>query len=254
MSVVNPLDLSGRTILVTGASSGIGRETAILLSQLSAKVVLSGRDAKRLQETREQLHGDAHSVTAYDLNLLDEIPAWLKNVTAESGPLHGLVHSAGVHATIPLRVLSAQRIDEIMKVNVSTAIMLAKALRQKSCLAADCSLVFLTSAAGLVGSPGLAAYSASKAALIGLTRSLALELAGDGMRVNCVAPGFVKSAMLDRHIQVLSVEQLKALEASFPLGFGTPRDVAYAIAFLLAGTGRWITGSTVVVDGGYTIH
>lgn len=250
---LNPLDLNGGTILVTGASSGIGRETAVVLSQLNAKVVLTGRNQERLEETLQSLAGEGHFVSPCDLDALDEVPKWLKGVTAKTGPLKGLVHSAGIHGTVPIRVLSAQKAEEMMRVNVSSAMMLARAFRQRDCYARDSSVVFLSSTAGLVGSPGLSAYAASKAALIGLTRALAAELAADGIRVNCVAPGFVKTEMFDRYAASVPPEHLSEQLALFPLGLGTPRDVAYGVAYLLAETGRWITGTTLVLDGGYSM-
>ncbi len=248
----NPLDLSGRTILVTGASSGIGRATAILLSQLNGRLVLTGRNPERLEETRRQLAGDGHRAVPFDLSCLDGIVPWLKEVTAETGPLGGIVHSAGLGPTVPLRVLSPQKAEEIMKVNALAAMMLARGFRQRGCCAREGRLVFLSSVAAVVGRPGLAAYAASKAALNGLVRALAKELAPEGIRVNCIAPAWVKTEMMEQYTDSISAEQLKAAEAAHPLGLGTPLDVAYAVAFLLAQTGRWITGTTLVVDGGYS--
>ncbi len=250
---INPLDLKGGVVLVTGASSGIGRETAVVLSQLNARVVLTGRNPERLAETRQLLAGEGHFVSPFDLAALDDVPRWLKSVTAQTGPLAGLVHSAGIHATISIRVLSAQKADEMLRVNVSSAMMLVRAFRQRDCHVRGGSVVFLSSTAGMVGSSSLSAYSASKAALIGLARSLGAELASDGIRVNCVAPGIVKTAMFERFAASVSADHLSEVEACFPLGLGTPRDVAYAVAYLLAETGRWITGATLVLDGGYTM-
>lgn len=254
MTAINPMDLTGRRFVITGASSGIGRETAILLSQLNARTVLVARNEERLQETLHQLDGQGHSTSCFDLAALEDIHLWFKALAEQSGPFDGLVHCAGIQETLPLRVLSAQKVERMMSINVSTALMLAKALRQKGCAASPSNLVLLSSVRGIVGESGLTAYSASKSALIGLTKSLAMELAAQNIRVNCVAPGMVRTEMLHRIAGSLTPEQLSAVEARHPLGFGTPRDVAYAIAYLLADTGRWITGTTVVVDGGYTAH
>jgi NAD(P)-dependent dehydrogenase (short-subunit alcohol dehydrogenase family) len=248
------MDLSGRSVLITGASSGIGRETALLLSQLNARVVLVGRNRERLEAACQRLQGTGHRVEPFDLAALAEIPRWMKALTASTGPLHGLVHSAGIHDLVPLRVLSPAKLEELLKINVSTAVMLAKAFCQKGCHQEGGSVVFLSSVAGLAGGTGLAAYAASKGALLGLAKSLAMELAREKIRVNCVAPALVKTEMLARMQQSLTPEQFAALEAQHPLGLGTPRDVAHAIAFLLADTARWITGTTLVVNGGYTAH
>jgi NAD(P)-dependent dehydrogenase (short-subunit alcohol dehydrogenase family) len=190
----NPMDLEGRTILVTGASSGIGRETAILLSRLRARVVLAGRNRERLDETAARLEGDGHDVQPFDLGAVAEIPGWVRQIVAKSGPLAGAVHCAGIHNAHPLRVLTAEKLEEVLRINVTSAAMLAKGFRQKGCYAPGASMVFLSSAAGLVGESGVGAYSASKAALVGLTRSLAMELAGQQIRVNCIAPGIATLA------------------------------------------------------------
>jgi NAD(P)-dependent dehydrogenase (short-subunit alcohol dehydrogenase family) len=254
VTAINPMDLTGRRFLITGASSGIGRETAILLSQLNARIVLAARNEERLQETLRRLDGEGHSTSCFDLTALDDIPRWFKALAEQFGPFDGLVHSAGIQSMLPLQVLSAQKVERMMSINVSAALMLAKAFRQKGCAASRSSLVLLSSVAGMVGEAGLTAYSASKAALMGLTKSLAMELAPENIRVNCVAPGMVRTEMMRRMTESIPPGQLPAVEARHLLGFGTPRDVAYAIAYLLADTGRWITGATLVVDGGYTAH
>jgi len=252
--MLNPMDMAGRTVLVTGASSGIGRETARLLSQLGARLVLVGRSEERLAETLRSLDGDGHRAEPFDLSSTDEIPRWIKGISATCGPFHGLVHSAGMIKLRPLRGLSSQTVEDVMRINVGAAISLAKGFCQKGVSAAGGSIVFLSSVTGLTGQAGLAAYSASKGAIVALTRSLAVELAGEQIRVNCVAPGLVTTKMGQGLLGTLTPEQGKALEGMHLLGLGSARDVSYAIAFLLAETARWITGSTLVVDGGYTAH
>lgn len=252
--MINPLELAGRTILVTGASSGIGRETAHLISQLGARVVLVGRNEQRLSETLQLLDGGGHRVEPFDLSSTDEIPRWLKGISASSGPLHGLVHCAGVIKLRPLRVLTSQAVEDLMGINVKAAISLAKGFCHKNVRTPTGSIVFLSSVMGLTGQAGLGAYAASKGAIIALTRALAVELAGEHIRVNCVAPGLVTTEMGQGQLALLTPEQRAALEAMHLLGFGSARDVSYAIAFLLAETARWITGTVLVADGGYTAH
>lgn len=248
----NPLDLTGRTILVTGASSGIGRETAVLLNCLGAKVILGGRNQDRLSETAARMQPGSHATASFDLSQTDQIIPWIKALVAQHGQLDGLVHAAGRQLATPLRVLSPANIDSLMQTNLTSALMLARGFCQKGCHRAGGSMVFIASIMALVGRPTLSGYGASKAALAAITKSLALELAPERIRVNCIAPAFVQTEMLNEVRESLPPEQFAALERDHPLGFGTPRDVAHAVAFLVADTGRWITGSTLVVDGGYT--
>ena len=248
----NPMELSGRAVLVTGASSGIGRATAILLSRLGARLVLTGRNEARLAETRAELEGEGHEAVPFDLSNGDEIPAWIKGVASKTGPLHGLVHAAGIQQVLPLKMVESRDVERMLQVNVGAAVMLAKGFRQNGVHAEPGSVVLLSSVRGLVGEAGLALYSASKGAIVALTKSLALELAREKIRVNAVAPAFVQTPMFDVARKNMSPEQLAKLVAEHPLGIGRPLDVAYAIAYLLADTGAWVTGTTLVVDGGYT--
>jgi NAD(P)-dependent dehydrogenase (short-subunit alcohol dehydrogenase family) len=253
--MVNPIELTGRNIIVTGASSGIGRETSVLLSQLGARLILVGRRKSKLDETIGLLAGDGHLAFSFDLSNIDGIPNLFKEIVSYSGLISGLVHSAGIQFAQPLRISNADRVDELLRVNIVSSLFLTKALRQKGvCSLEGASILFVSSVMGLVGQPGQAAYSASKGALTSLTKSLALELARENIRVNSVAPAVVMTDMTEKLFSTMTPEQVKRIEEMHPLGIGRPRDVAYAIAFLLAETGRWITGTTLVVDGGYTAH
>ena len=248
----NPMSLEGRTVLVTGASSGLGRETSILLSRLGAKLILVGRQRDQLQATAAQLAPAPYRIEEFDLNQLDAINEWLKRIATEEGGLHGLVHCAGIQAFSPLRMMKRDKIDQLLRINFLAAVELTKAFRQRDVCRKPASLVFLSSVMGLVGMPALSIYCASKGALDSFCRSMALEYASEDIRVNCVCPGLVRTEMSAKMEQQMTAEQFAAVQAAHPLGLGSPQDVANAVAFLLAETGRWITGTTLVVDGGYT--
>jgi NAD(P)-dependent dehydrogenase (short-subunit alcohol dehydrogenase family) len=248
----NPLDLNGKTILVTGASAGIGRSTALLLSRLGTRVVLSGRSLERLHETAGQMEGVGHHVAALDLTNPNEIAAWIAEVVQAVGPLSGLAHCAGVAPIMPLRFLSLKQFEEVMRVNFYSAAMLLKEFVRKRMHQEGASVVFVASVAGMRGKAARSAYGASKGALIAFAKSAAVELAKEGIRVNCVAPSYVHTDMYEKAGDFLTPQQLQAcVESRQPLGLGAPLDVAQAIAFLLADASKWITGSVLAVDGGF---
>lgn len=248
----NPMDMQGRTVLVTGASSGIGRSTSILLSRLRARLILVGRNADQLAETHNQLEGNEHVVSPFDLTDIERIPRWLGELAAKTLIIHGLVHCAGIQKLCPIQFMKSQDLDKILDINLRSAFGLAKGFRKKTVGYENGSIVFLSSIMGVVGQPGASAYCASKGAIVALTKALALELAP--IRVNCVAPAVVETPMTEVFKSKLTDAQFEEVKKMHPLGLGRAMDVAYAIAFLLADTARWITGTTLVIDGGYSAH
>lgn len=251
--MLNPMDLTGKQILVTGASSGIGKETAILISKLGANLIITGRSVSALNDTKMSLEEGKHIIVPFNLKESSRIPEWLKGVSEKAGTIDGIVHCAGVQDIKPINIIKKHDIDEIMEVNLIAAIMLTLGYKQREVKARDGgSIVFVSSIMAIVGQPGRTIYSASKAGIVGLTKSAALELARQNIRVNCVLPGFVSTKATNKLKEVLSEEQYDAIKHMHPLGIGTALDVAYAIAFLLSDSSKWITGSCLIVDGGYS--
>jgi NAD(P)-dependent dehydrogenase (short-subunit alcohol dehydrogenase family) len=249
----NPLDLRGRRILVTGAASGIGRATALLVSRLSGCVVCVDMDGEGLGKTLADLDGIGHTQFACDLRDHAGISQWMTKLVEQWGPLHGIVHAAGLPCVVPLKILTSENYHDVFAVNTEAALALARTFQSRKVYAGENgSLVFISSVMALVGSPTAVGYSMSKAALIGMARSMALELAPRKIRVNCVAPGFVRTPMYEKVAKFWDPEQDARIAALHPLGWGEPEDVAHAVAFLLADTARWITGTVLTVDGGYT--
>lgn len=247
-------DLTGMKILVTGASSGIGKATAIQLSQLGAQVICCGRDEARLQETVQQLAVGEHCYRCFDLLQVAEVSSWIQEVSASVHGLHGLVHAAGLQSSSPVFRIKTEQWQRMQDANVECFIELVRGFQKNGVYLGERGrIVVLSTVLTSRGSAGRSAYAATKGAIEGMLPSLALELAPKGICVNGVAPAFVKTPMFDDVARFWSQEQLQAIEARHPLGFGTPADVAAAIGFLLGEGGRWITGTVLRVDGGYSV-
>jgi NAD(P)-dependent dehydrogenase (short-subunit alcohol dehydrogenase family) len=242
--------LAGQTIFVTGASSGIGRRTAQLLARSGARLILSGRDVGRLDESMGMLSGTGHATVSSHLENADDVADLIKSLAAEHGELNGIFHSAGTELVRPMRMTKKPQIDTVFA-SVQAAMGIARATSLKNVLSDGGSLVFMSSVAGQRGTAGMVAYSAAKAAIDGMVRSLACELAPRRIRVNSIAAGAIATEMHDRLSLSLSEEGLAVYEERHLLGFGRPEDVANAALFLLSGASSWITGTTMLVDGGF---
>ena len=248
----NPLDLTGKRFLITGAGSGIGRATAILLSKLDASLILVDIDEKGLEQTTSQCSKETKALT-FDLRDTTGIKQILTKLCMETGVINGFVHLAGIPYISPLKSINEEKYLEVLQINTIAGLELAKAFAHRKISGEENgSIVFVSSVYALVGSAANVAYAMSKAALHGITKSLAIELAPKKIRVNCIAPGFVKTNMLKETGRLFSANRDELLESLHPLGLGEADDVAYACAFLLSHAGKWITGSIMNVDGGFT--
>lgn len=246
--------LAGKRVLVTGASSGIGRQVAIVLSACGAKICLSGRDSERLQLVLNALHGDGHSVLTLDLDGSDAVSDAIRNEAEISGAFWGVFHGAGVSMVRPAKLCKEKQFDEVFSSSVQSAIAIARAMSLRGVIEDGGAVILMSSVASLRGQAGMALYSAAKSAIDGMTRSLAVEFAPRRVRVNSVCAGAVQTPMHEKLLNSLSQESVKDYEDKHLLGFGTPDDVANTVAFLMGEGGRWITGTSIVVDGGYTVR
>ena len=252
----NPMRLDGKRILVTGASSGIGRACAIYAARLGATVILTGRRLQALEETRAACAIDAPSpvVLAGDLADASFAGSLPEAILSAAGPLDGFVHAAGNGPAIPIGVASARLLDESMKVNYSAFMLLMQAFSKRKFVNPRFSAVAVSSISAEVGWAGGALYSGSKGALSAAVRSLAIELAPKGTRVNAVCPGYVKTPLFDSVAgSGMSGDEGNArLLARQPLGLGQPEQIAGAVCFLLSEAASLITGVNLPVDGGFS--
>jgi len=248
----NPFSLEGKTILVTGASSGIGRGIAVECSKMGAKVVINGRNLERLQKTFDQLEGEGHIQIVADLSIQEDI----ERLADEVPELNGFVNSAGIPKICPVKRIDRQTLEEIMNVNAFGPILLTSQLLRKKKLQKKSSIVLIASISGVcMANTGEGPYAATKAALAGYTKTAAFELAAQGTRVNTICPGLVPTEILTLSNEMFSEDQLKeTMYGRYPLRrVGTPEDIANGAIYLLSDASSWVTGINLVIDGGYTV-
>jgi len=245
----NPFSLTGKTILVTGASSGIGQAIAVECSKMGASIILSARNEERLNETLSQMEGKNHSVITVDLNNENK----RKQLVDNSPVLDGLVNCAGINKLLPFTFITSELLKSVMDINFTTPALMSAELVKKKKLLKNSSIVFISSISGvLCATAGGSVYSASKGAINGLIKGMALDLAAKGIRVNSVNPGVIETHIFDDG--TVTKEQLEEDKKRYPLKrHGKPEEVAYAVIYLLSNASGWITGSNLIIDGGFTL-
>lgn len=249
----NPYSLKNKTILITGASSGIGRQCAIDCSKMGAKVIIVARNEERLKETLNEMQGSNHSFEIFDLNNLQQIKDFISSIVIKYGKFDGFIHAAGIESTKPIKLLKTDDFETTFRINALSGIEFVKHLSSTKNFNKSGSIIFISSITGVIARTGVAAYSASKGALISASRVLALELSKREIRVNCISPGTILTPLMENFLSSLTEEQRKARVSGFPLGLGKTTDVSLACIFLLSDASRWITGQNIIIDGGYTI-
>lgn len=245
----NPFSLEGKTILVTGASSGIGKTTAVECSKMGAKLVITGRNEERLNQTLGELEGEGHLALIGDLTSSEDI----KNLVASMPELDGIVYNAGVGITVPLAFIKDEDLYRIFETNLFATMRLNKDLLRKKKIRKSASIVFTSSISALFNTPGISLYGAAKAALLSYMRGCACELADKKIRANAVLPGMIQTDLINGG--TLSEEDKARDMATYPLKrYGTPQDVAFAFIYLLSDASSWVTGTNLVIDGGYILN
>lgn len=251
--MINPFSIEGKTILVTGSSSGIGRGIAIECSRMGAKIVLNGRNVDRLKETLSMMEGEGHILIPADISKQEEIDKLVTEVPA----LDGCVLCAGIPQVCPVKYFKRNDIEDIIGVNTIAPIMITSGLLKKKKIRKGSSVVLIESVSGVfVGTKGDVSYNASKAALNGFLKGSALELAGQGIRINAVNPGLVPTNILNLSNEMFSeTHHTDIMLNSYPLKrYGTPEDIAYGVIYLLSDASSWVTGTNLVIDGGYLLN
>lgn len=245
----NPFTLEGKTILVTGASSGIGKATALECAKMGAKLVITGRDETRLNEVYVSLEGEGHMQIIADLSKDEDIQRLAKEVPV----LNGCVNNAGYNIMSVIQFIKKDDLERIMNVNLTAPILLTQLLVKNKKIAKDSSIVFTSSiSARGRNSVGNSMYSATKGGLSSFMKNAALELAAKRIRCNAVLPGMVETPLKEGKSNITE-EQWEINRQLYPLKrFGKPEEIAYGIIYLLSDASAWVTGTELIIDGGMT--
>ncbi len=246
----NPFSLENKSILVTGASSGIGKEVAISIAKMGAAVILNGRNVERLNEVAKIINKNSTIIVSGDLTESTTIKTLVETIPK----LDGLVHAAGIMRLLPFKFIASNDLNEMMNINFTAPTLLSLELVKKKKINNNASIVYISSITGsLIGSKANSMYAASKGAVSGMVKGMAIDLAKKNIRVNEVAPGMIETSGAFEIENVVSKDAILEDKKKYPLGtYGQPEDVANACVYLLSSASKWITGTKIVVDGGFT--
>ena len=244
----NPFSLEGKTILVTGASSGIGKATSVICSKLCATVIAVGRDEERLKETLSLLEGEGHRYYVCDLQDSDQID----NLIAQLPEIHGLVNNAGTSIMAPIQFIKEDVFKNLLQIDTVSPIIILQKLLKKKLLKRGASVVFTSSMAAMGDvAPGNSMYVACKGAVSSFVQCAALELSTKGIRVNAVCPAMIDTPLAHEGV---TEEQFEEFKKRYPLGeLGEPEDIGYGIVYLLSNASKWVTGTNMIIDGGVSV-
>ena len=250
---MNPFSLEGKHIVVSGASSGIGRQCAISCAAMGARVSLLGRNSERLQQTLSQMDGTGHHIYVVDLTVEEDIKTTVQQIVKDSGRISGLLNAAGISGTLLMKSVSGKKLDEFFQNNVYSAYILTREVCRMGHFAQEGGgIVFFSSIMGSYGETGKSLYAMTKGALQAATKSLACELAPKNIRVNAVSPGLIITPINENLPHITDPSKREELEKMHLLGLGKTEDVANACVYLLSDASRWVTGINLYVDGGYS--
>ena len=247
--------LQNENILITGASSGIGKECAFRCYEEGAKVHLLGRNERSLKEIYAQLNDNNNSISVLDLQDFERYQNIIESIVTKHGKIDGFIHSAGYQITLPISAMNYQMYLDIFSVNTISAFEFIRLLSKRNYSnLSGMSIVLIASIMSIIANPALTAYCATKAALVGGAKALALELANKGMRINCISPGTLgDTAMTENLKKQISEEEFHKIEQEYPMGLGSIKDISSLCLFLLSDESKWITGQNIIIDGGYSI-
>lgn len=245
---MNPITVLNKTILITGASSGIGAEAAILLANNGATIILSGRNEERLKAILEKLPAGNHKIITAELTDSSDIDSLVQSIKT----LDGIVHSAGIVKPFPVKFINTKQIKQLFGINYEGPVLLTSRLFKAKKISNGASIVFMSSISSKFPHKGGALYSGSKAALNAFSKTIALEYAPQKIRSNVISAAMVKTPLFDEAEKAITKEMMDKHGEHYPLGFGEPEDIANAMLFLLSDASKWITGTELIMDGGLT--